>query len=113
MKRFVCLALFFSTLALGKVNGSNDIFSPFNTSNRCQELLNKRVKKINFIGKLEGLGQRSKKLIQLSKKQNRVNTHEQLVRSGKNIERELMTAKMNLENMEEDIIRKGCPGIQL
>lgn len=89
------------------------LFSPFNTSNRCRELLGKRSKKMEFIGKLEGLKQRNRKLLATYEKKQRILSQEKLKRNYKRIERELTVAEMGLKNMEEDIIRKGCPGIKL
>lgn len=113
MRKVFCFFLIsFSFYAWSK-EGIREIFSPFNTSNRCRELLKKRESKVHFVSKLEGLNRRSKQLIEKSSRKKKISTSKKLKRAQVRIERELMAAKLGLKNMEEDIIRKGCPGIKL
>lgn len=101
------------SVAATAASKSIGLFSPYNTSNRCQELLTKRTKKMEFISKLESLKQRNRKLLESFKKDRRILSQDRLKRNHKRIDRELTVAEMNLKNMEENIIRKGCPGVQL
>lgn len=81
-------------------------------SRRCKELIDKRQKKILHKQKLKALLVRNAKLQKLAPK-NKKMVREKLQRNHRNLRHELKLTEEKIKNQEENIIRKGCPGIQL
>ncbi|HLW56808.1 MAG TPA: hypothetical protein VKY27_05450 [Bacteriovoracaceae bacterium] len=79
---------------------------------RCKDLHSERSAKIKIQQKLNALLQRNKQLIKKSPKA-RETLHATLKSNSVRIENELYLTNLQIEKMEENIIRSGCPGIAL
>jgi len=81
-------------------------------SERCQELFKERNEKIKVQQNLSSLLQRNQNLLKRNPKANdslvsRLRSNEVKIRN------ELYLAKLQIEAMEENIVRSGCPGLSL
>lgn len=79
---------------------------------RCKDLLRERSDKIKVQQKLNSLLQRNENLLKRSP------TASQSVKSKLHanqirIKNELHLVNLNIETMEENVVRSGCPGISL
>lgn len=81
-------------------------------TSRCKELLDNRQKKILIKQKLTGLLSRNQRLLKRTPP-NKVSIKDKLLIQRGRIERELELVKARLATMDENIIRRGCPGISL
>lgn len=79
---------------------------------RCKELLRGRAEKIKVQQRLNALLQRNQDLIKKSPKA-KPSLHNRLLSSQIKIKNELYLTNLNIETMEESIVRSGCPGISL
>lgn len=79
---------------------------------RCKELHSERSAKIKVQQKLNALLQRNQQLIDKSPKA-KLTLHGTLKSNAARIENELYLTNLQIEKMEENIIRSGCPGIAL
>ena len=79
---------------------------------RCKELLRERSDKIKVQQKLNALLQRNQDLIKKSPKA-KPSMHNRLLSSQIKIKNELYLTNLNIETMEENVVRSGCPGISL
>ena len=79
---------------------------------RCKELLRERSDKIKVQQKLNALLQRHQALIKKSPKA-KPSMHNRLLSSQIKIKNELYLTNLNIETMEENVVRSGCPGISL
>ena len=89
-----------------------DIITDPAVSKRCKYLIDRRNDKILIQQRLNSLLQRSEKLLK------RVKPNEKSVESNlkfakTRIENTLSLTKLKVRKMEENIVRKGCPGISL
>lgn len=89
-----------------------DVTSRPALSLRCKELHNERNAKVKVQQKLNALLQRNKQLIKKSP-QAKKTLHATLESNAVRIENELYLTNLQIEKMEENIIRSGCPGIAL
>ncbi len=81
-------------------------------TSRCEELTDKRNKKVAMKQRLSALLVRNERLQRVTPP-NKASIKDRLVTHHRRLERELDLVKMKVTTMEEDIIRKGCPGIAL
>jgi hypothetical protein len=91
---------------------SRDVITDPNLSLKCKDLMQDRSEKIKFRQKLNDLLQRTDylmKRIPFNKSQMRIQTEANQI----NIKNELYLADLQVKSMEENIIRSGCPGINL
>ena len=79
---------------------------------RCKEMLQERDNKVRVQQKLNSLMQRNQDLIKKNPKANQ-STQNRLQSSLIKIKNELHLTNLNIETMEENIVRSGCPGISL
>jgi hypothetical protein len=79
---------------------------------RCKELLNDRSEKVVVQQRLNSLLQRNQDLIKKSPKA-RTTMHSRLLSNQVRIKNELHITALNIETMEENVVRSGCPGISL
>jgi hypothetical protein len=79
---------------------------------RCKELLNDRSEKVVVQQRLNALLQRNQDLIKKSPKA-RTTMHSRLLSNQVRIKNELHITALNIETMEENVVRSGCPGISL
>lgn len=79
---------------------------------RCKELHRERAEKIKMQQKLNSLLQRNQDLIKKSPKAKET-LHARLRSTDVKIKNELHLTNLQVESMEENIVRSGCPGIAL
>lgn len=79
---------------------------------RCKEMLEERDSKVRVQQKLNSLLQRNQDLIKKNPKANQ-GTQNRLQSSLIKVKNELHLTNLNIETMEENIVRSGCPGISL
>ncbi len=79
---------------------------------RCKEVLKDRAEKIKVQQRLNALLQRNQDLIKKSPKA-KPSMHNRLLSNQVKIKNELHITNLNIETMEENIVRSGCPGISL
>lgn len=113
MKYFtvIVLALSFSSFAQEDDLLQDAITKP-SLSLRCKELFRERADKIKVQQRLNALLQRNQDLIKKAPKaretfQARIRSHQIRVKN------ELHLTNLQIESMEENIVRSGCPGLSL
>lgn len=79
---------------------------------RCKEMIKERDAKVRVQQRLQGLLQRNRDLIKKTPRAKetlhaRVEAHQIRVRN------ELHLAELQIQTMEENVVRSGCPGIAL
>lgn len=79
---------------------------------RCKELLKERAEKVKIQQRLNALLQRNQDLIKKSPKA-KPSMRNRLLSSQVKIKNELYITNLNIETMEENVVRSGCPGISL
>jgi hypothetical protein len=79
---------------------------------RCKELLRESGDKVKVHQRLNDLLQRNQDLIKKSPKA-KPSMHNRLLSSQVKIKNEIHLTNLNIETMEENIVRSGCPGISL
>lgn len=119
MLQSVTLLLILSSTALwaqdpGSVDNefSINVITDPAISRRCQELLEKRNEKVVLRQKLSGLLSRNERLQKITPAEKKSIIRE-LNANKLGISKELRLVNMRIQRYEEDLIRKGCPGIQL
>lgn len=98
--------------AFADLSDIKDIIRDPSVSRRCKALLGERSDKIKVQQKLQSLLLRNKKLNALSNKKQRT-VLSKLELSLVQLKNHLRLTKMSLKSMDENIVRKGCPGITL
>ncbi|MCY4524222.1 MAG: hypothetical protein OXB84_05750 [Halobacteriovoraceae bacterium] len=81
-------------------------------SRRCEQLLFKRNRKKSYCQKLVELISRNQRLQKITP-QNKKSVKSKLTANMRKLKQRLKLGKLRLEKYEEDIIKKGCPGIQI
>ena len=79
---------------------------------RCKELLRERSEKVKVQQRLNALLQRNEDLIKKSPRA-KDSLHSRLKSTQVKIKNEIYLTNLNIETMEENIVRSGCPGISL
>lgn len=79
---------------------------------RCKELFKERTDKIKVQQRLNGLAQRNEDLIKKSPKAKET-LHARMKATQIRIRNELHLTTLQIESMEENIVRSGCPGLSL
>jgi hypothetical protein len=79
---------------------------------RCKELFNDRSDKIKIQQRLNGLLQRNQDLIKKSPKAKET-IRARLDSSRVKIKNELYLTNLQIQTMEENIVRSGCPGLSI
>ncbi len=105
------LALFSPLYAEDEVLLQDAITRP-SLSLRCKELHKDRSEKIKVQQKLNTLLLRNRELIKKSPKA-RESLHARLKANQIRVKNELHLTNLQIEAMEENIVRTGCPGISL
>lgn len=106
----ICIAQLF--VLTGFSQEYQNIIEDPTISLRCKRLLEERNEKVFHQQKLKALLKRTKKLEKHSS-QNRTSALKQIEITQTEIENDLRLTSMRIQSMEENIIRKGCPGIRL
>jgi hypothetical protein len=81
-------------------------------SSRCKELFRERNSKIKMKQKLNSLLQRNESLVRKSPKA-KGTLHARLNANQVKIKNEIHLTTLQIETMEENIVRSGCPGLSL
>lgn len=81
-------------------------------SRRCQNLLEQRNEKVSLRQKLSTLLARNERLAKITPVEKKSIARE-LNANKLGISKELRLVNLRIQRYEEDLIRKGCPGIQL
>lgn len=81
-------------------------------SNRCDDLLEKRNKKIVHKNKILSLIDRNRRL-RKTVASNKITIKNNLEKNFSDLRRELYLTRQKITFADEEIIRKGCPGIVL
>lgn len=89
-----------------------DIITDPNLSQRCRELLQERNDKIKVRQKLTALYQRNQNLLKKTPL-SRPLAVKKAEATGITLRNELYLASLQVQNLEESIVRSGCPGINL
>ncbi len=79
---------------------------------RCKELFNERADKVKVQQRLNALLQRNEDL-QRSAPKSKETVKARLDSSKVKIKNELYLTNLQIEAMEENIVRSGCPGLSL
>lgn len=79
---------------------------------RCKEVLRERDAKIKVQQRLNALLHRNQDLIKKGPKA-KATFQNRLLSNQLKIKNELYLTNLNIESMEESIVRSGCPGISL
>ncbi len=79
---------------------------------RCKELFKERADKIKVQQRLNALLQRNQDLIKKSPKA-KESMHSRLMSNQVKVKNELYLTNLQIETMEENIVRSGCPGLSL
>lgn len=95
-----------------QVDGVRDIIRDPSISRRCKSLIEARNEKIRTHQRLNALLNRSKKLEKIVKK-NQVTAKSRVDITKTEITNNIRLTKLRIKTMEENIVRKGCPGISL
>lgn len=115
-KYYKTLLVFFLLLPLPQSIKSEDLRKTVITdpaiSRRCDALINQRQQKVDHKQKLLQLIERSKRLVKITPPE-RATLIRSLEKTHKGLIRELKLTLNQIQNREESIVRKGCPGITL
>jgi hypothetical protein len=79
---------------------------------RCKELFAERSDKVKIQQRLNGLLQRNADLIKKSPRA-KESLHARLESTQVKIKNELYLTNLQIQTMEENIIRSGCPGLSI
>jgi hypothetical protein len=107
----IVLALYSGVFAQDEALLQDAITKPI-LSIRCKEMFKERADKIKIQQKLNGLLQRNEGLIKKSPRANE-SLKARLHAGQIKIKNELHLTNLNIETMEENIVRSGCPGLSL
>ena len=106
------LTLLSSVASWAQESAVRDILTDPNLSLRCKDLLKERNDKIIVRQRLSGLLQRNQNLLKETPEM-KVAMRQRLQASQTTIRNELYLTTLQVQSMEESIIRSGCPGINL
>lgn len=81
-------------------------------SSRCESLAKKRLETVDHKQKLQGLNLRTLNLINRMPK-NRITLRRDVENTRSKVINELELIRLRIQNLEEHIVRQGCPGIRL
>ncbi|EQC52369.1 hypothetical protein M901_0433 [Bacteriovorax sp. DB6_IX] len=109
----ICVILFSSALAYtGASNIQEAIITDPSISRRCESLVDNRRRKVKHRQRLTYLNERNKKL-QKATPVAKKSIRQKLIENQKSIFKELRLTNLRIQDIEESIIRRGCPGISL
>lgn len=81
-------------------------------SRRCENLLTQRNEKVTLRQKLSTLLARNERLTKITPVEKK-SINRELTSNRLSITKELRLVNLRIQRYEEELIRKGCPGIQL
>lgn len=101
-----------SGTALSQELGAGAIITDPAVSARCKRMLETRQSKIETQQRLRALMRRNEKLLdQVPEQKDSVKTRLEFTQTK--IQNNIQLSALSLRKLEEDIVRKGCPGIIL
>lgn len=100
------------SLYASNLDNIRDVIKDPAVSKRCKALISERNQKIETKQKLTSLLRRNKKLL-ANVKSNQKLVGKKLEITKISLENNLRLTKFRIKSMEENIVRKGCPGISL
>jgi Ulp1 family protease len=112
MKSLLCVVLYLLTQNLFAQDYRSTVVTDPSISRRCDALMNKRNLKIDHKQKLKTLVIRNQKIQKIVPAEKR-SIKQSLQKNLRHLEHELKLTLVQIQNQEENIIRKGCPGITL
>lgn len=112
MKRFICAVLCVYSYNLIAQDYRSTVVTDPSISRRCGALMGKRNLKIDHKQKLKTLVIRNQKIQKIVPNEKR-SIKQSLQKNLRHLEHELKLTLVQIQNQEENIIRKGCPGITL
>jgi hypothetical protein len=108
--KFLLVFLFFSQVYAQDWQGS--IITDPRITSRCDHLGQKREEKIQIKQRLTALLLRSERLIK-GTPENKISVKSKLTTNRSRLQQEMALNKVLTSQVEEEIVRKGCPGINL
>jgi hypothetical protein len=112
-KYFLLLVISLSFMSLATLaQQGGDIISDPNVSLKCKELIKERNDKINVKQRLKDLLKRTEKLISKTPRHKQT-TLAKLRMSYQKLRNEIYLVNIIIQSREENIVRRGCPGIRL
>ena len=105
-------ATLISLSAFAQVQGVKDIIKDPTISKRCKSLIYERNEKILTKQKINSLLQRNSKLIKKAHKR-KESAIRRLEITKSTLNNNLRLTRYRIKAMEENIVRKGCPGISI
>lgn len=113
LRLYVLLIAFVIVLAPTQaVNRTQNVITNPSISRRCDALIEKRQESISFKQKTYALLERNRKAMR-SAPLTRKTIRKKLAKNYKNLNKRLELILYQIEQQEEQIIRKGCPSIPL
>jgi len=112
MKILGIVTLFIISIDLFSQDYQTSVILDPSISKRCQALIEKRNDKVRHKQKLQALLKRNKRL-QKHTPERKKSILAKLKRNGRELQHELHLALYRIDNMEENIVRQGCPGLKL
>lgn len=113
MKNLIALSLItFSINVTGQNSEMQDIITSPVLSQRCKSLLKNRSQKIRVKQRLDSLIIRNNELLKSTKPEQK-SVISRLTLTSAQLNNQLRLTNIQVKNMEENIVRKGCPGISL
>ncbi len=110
-KLLILLSFLLSICAYSQVNLRNILKDPA-ISLRCKELISEREEKIKVKQKTQFLLRRAQGIEENSPPA-KVTIKRKMKISGAKLKRKLFIVEKQIDKMEDNIIRKGCPGITI
>lgn len=108
----VCCASFLAFTQEVTTELLTDVITDPSISFRCKELIKRRNEKVQVKQKTQSLMQTARKLREVTP-DNKKSVMRRLERSGIELDQKLYIVSLQIERMEETIIRNGCPGLLL
>ena len=112
MSKLLILLFFFAPSSYSQLEDFGDVISDPAVSRRCKALLKERADKIKVIQTNQSLILRNKRLQKDLKPQQKT-VRDRLEINMVQLKNNLRLSQIDLKAMEENIIRKGCPGLVL
>lgn len=114
-KTKIMLCIFLNQISFSYEIGSGlreTIITDPSITKKCEILITNRKKKVSHRQKLIALAKRNQKL-QTQTPSEKESVRKKLIGNLQSIKREIILTNLKVRHVEEDIIRRGCPGIKL
>lgn len=104
------LSIFLTSVRIYAQSGQGNVITDPSITARCRGMLEKREHLREIKQKLVALKKRNENLIQKTPEEKK-SLKEKAIKTGRMLARESELNQLKLQNMEEEIIKNGCPGI--